>query len=105
MLADRDVEGIHVNNKDNIYNADGNGDSTYVAVAGGLIVGVIAVLVIYVSVDHSAPLPTWIPNAHELRDVIMGSAGAAGKQNSSDDEKKSKLARKVDGVAIPSIAV
>lgn len=116
MLADRDVAGAHTAGS-SIINAGSSLDQTYVAVAvsGGLIAGVIVVFIIFVSVDTSKPLPTWIPNSHALREVISRASdavrspqfgdAAGGAEDQSAAAKKRANIQRVDGVPIPTISV
>lgn len=102
LLSDRDVAGIHRQPRVTI--AKDTGKTTYIAIfaMGGLIVGAIAIVVIFVSVDTSKPLPTWIPKMGDLRNAIMlgmGNSGSAGA-DPQQAQKARKANNEIDGINI-----
>jgi LPXTG-motif cell wall-anchored protein len=110
LLSDRDILGLSASGSSFILPK--TGESTYIALlaTGGLLVGVVAIVVIFVSVDTSKPLPRWIPNAAQLREVLL--AGNAllrpfiGKndEETASPKKKSTNGMVVEGISIPNLA-
>jgi hypothetical protein len=104
LLSDRDVAGIHFIAKQTIV---AKTDSTRIAIvlSGGLLVGVVALFIVFLSVDTSKPLPSWIPNAEELRNVILRTAGAgeSAEQAAAKARKAAHVVSEVEGIAIVAV--